>query len=257
MAKKAKTLESQLLRPGTKFVVNGRTEDSTYGPGTTGFVSFVKGFDQDFPNVAYLVCSIIRRGKGGKPRVEKGEISTPIFDLQNKTLSENMPDEKRRFYVHITKHAEIQQIHEMDTVEFLGWAFAMANFVYKLGSTAKHFKPWPSGKKNLLNLLLYAENMWNESAGDTVAKFESPEIRQDFGRRIRLMESTLVKPSLAYMAKLAGLEKSAAQQLSKLHKKSNPAAPKAVITRTMNNAGHLQDRLVKQSKRLTPVKKVK
>lgn len=253
--KKPEILKSCLFHHGTKFVVTNRSEDGTYGPGTTGFVSFIKGFDQDFPNVAYVVCSVIRRGKGGKPRLERGEISVPIYDAKNKTLAENMPDEKRKFYVHIAADNDICEVTDMKDIDFLGWAYATSMFVFKLGSRSKHFKPWPKSNSHILNMALHLDDMWGEDPDHAIESFRHAAVRRDFAMRLRTIESTLVKPSLAYMAKVVGLEKAAMAQLLKIHNKKNPITAKTTLTRTMTTVIGRKEKLDKLSKRLNPLKK--
>lgn len=254
-----KILKSQLFRHGSKFVVTDESSDTTYGPGTTGFVSFVKGFDQDFPTVAYLVASIIRRGKGGKSRVERAELSTPIFDIDNDVLKENMPDEKRRFYVHIKSLPNTCKIADMEPVDFVGWSFAAAMFICKLGSCAKHFKPWPTSPQSVLNQVLNANDMWQENEEHAIATLTSPEFREDFTRKIRIMESTLVKPALGYMSKVVSLEEAAITHILKINPKdakTQIAANKMLATMITNLKKERND-LTIASRKLSPSKQAK
>lgn len=259
MKKKANTIKSQLFHHGTKFTVTDRSEDGTYGPGTTGFVSYVKGFDQDFPNVAYLVVSIIRRGKGGKLRVENAEISTPIFDIENDVLKENMPDEKRRYYVHIEPQPNPATLNDMLPVDFIGWAYAVSMFVNKLSRCAKHFKPWPNSSKHVLNRALNAGDMWQESETQAVEILSHLEFREDFTREVRIMESTLVKSSLAYLSKIAGLEEAAAGHISKMNPKdaASQIADTKLLHTIMKDSALRKMSLMAMSKRLMPSKKSK
>jgi len=252
-------IKSQLFHHGSKFIVTGESEDSTYGPGTMGFISFVKGFDQDFPNVAYLVVSVVRRGKGGKLRVERAEISTPIFEFDNAALKENMPDEKRRFYVHIEGQQNLTNVNDMLSVDFIGWAFAIAMFVNKLSQCSKHFKPWPNSSAHVLNKALNAADIWAESEEHAVEVLSDPDFRNSFVREARIMESTLVKSSLGYMAKVAGLEEAAATHLLKLNPKdaNKQIATNKDLHEVMKNAVLKKMALENTSKKLVPSKKAK
>lgn len=252
-------IKSQLFHHGSKFIVTGESEDSTYGPGTTGFISFVKGFDQDFPNVAYLVVSIVRRGKGGKLRVERAEISTPIFEFDSEILKENMPDEKRRFYVHIEGQQNLANVNDMSSVDFIGWAFAISMFVNKLSQCSKHFKPWPNSSNHVLNKALNASDIWSESEEYAIESLSNLDFRNSFVREARIMESTLVKSSLGYMSKVAGLEEAAAIHLLKLNPKdkNKKIATNEDLHRAMKDAALKKMSLENTSRRLVPSKKAK
>lgn len=250
-------LKSQLFHHGTKFIVTDDSEDGTYGPGTTGFISHVKGYDQDFPNVAYLIAAIIRRGKGGKARIDKAELSTPIFDIKNPTLKESMPDDKRRFYVHIEGNPNIRHVNDMENIDFAGYAFAVALFLFKLGSRARHFKPWPQSNNNPLNVALHADDMWHESEEHTLQVMNSGNFRQDFMQRARMMESTLVKPSLSYMSRVAGLEEEAMKKIAKLGSKKDPIVDKEILSNTIKEAIDRKSRLMAGASALMPSKKSK
>jgi hypothetical protein len=252
-------MKSQFLRHGSKFIVTDQSEDSTYGPGTTGFVSYVKGFDQDFPNVAYLVVSIVRRGKGGKLRVERSEISTPIFEFDNAALKEHMPDEKRRFYVHIEQQPNPSHVNEMLPVDFIGWAFAVSMFVNKLSQCSKHFKPWPNSSTHVLNRALNAAEIWSESEGQAVEILGNIEYRETFTRAARMMESTLVKSSLGYMSKITALEVAALEHILKINPKDNASkiAENRVLATAMKDANLRAAHLAASATRLVPAKKAK
>lgn len=250
-------VKSQLFHHGTKFIVTDNSEDGTYGPGTMGFISHVKGYDQDFPNVAYLIATIIRRGKTGKARIDQAELSTPIFDIEHEVLKENMPDEKRRFYVHIEGSKLIHHVNDMEDIDFVGYAFAVALFLFKLGSRAKHFKPWPQSNNSPLNVALHAAEMWSESEAHTLQVMNSGNFREIFMQRARLMESTLVKPSLTYMARVAALEEEAAKQLAKLGSKKNPIVKTEILSATIKETATRKMQLMATAAALMPSKKSK
>lgn len=136
-------LINSILRPGTKFVVTPDSVDNCYGPGTTGFISFVKGRDNKFPNVVYYEVVIVRRGKTGKQRIEIGEISTPVFNIdQFPDAKVEMPEEKRKFYVNIEK-SDDACVTEMMPINFLGWVASQCQYLTKLNSRVKQPEVWP------------------------------------------------------------------------------------------------------------------
>ena len=204
-------LTSQIFNTGTKFVVTDDTKDSTYGPGTVGFVSYVKGHDQDYTNVVYLNTVIIKRGKTGKKRIDSNELSTPIFDFKDDNLVKVMPEEKRRYYVHIEPVLPYEDaVQNMSDIDFLGWAHAQVRYVQKLSTKAKHVSVWPSDSGHILNQILSINENYSEDMDDSLTNIA---FREKFARNIRILESTLVKSALLYMCKVSELEKRAITNL--------------------------------------------
>lgn len=204
---KTTPLTSQIFNTGTKFIVTDDTKDSTFGPGTVGFVSYVKGHDQDYPNVAYFNAAIIRRGKTGKKRIDFSEMSTPIFDFKDDNLVKVMPEEKRRYYVHIEPVLPYEdRVQRMSDIDFLGWAHSQARYVQKLSTRAKHVAVWPSESASPLNRILNMNENYSEDMDDSLTNAVS---REKFSKSIRMLESTLVKSALLYMCKVSEVEKRA------------------------------------------------
>lgn len=208
---KTTPLISQIFNTGTKFIVTDDTKDSTFGPGTVGFVSYVKGHDQDYSNVVYINAAVIRRGKTGKKRIDFSEMSTPIFDFKDENLTKVMPEEKRRYYVHIEPVLPYEdRIQKMSDIDFLGWAHSQARYVQKLSTRAKHVAVWPSDSGSILNRILNINENFSEDMDDSLTNAVT---REKFSRNIRMLESTLVKSALLYMCKVSELEKRAIADL--------------------------------------------
>ncbi len=204
-------LTSQIFNTGTKFVVTDDTKDSTFGPGTTGFVSYVKGHDQDYSNVVYLNAVVLKRGKTGKKRLDNSELSTPIFDIKDGDISKVMPEEKRRYYVHIEPILPCEDtIQNMSEIDFLGWAHAQTMYIHKLSTRAKHISSWPRDSDHFLNRILSLNEYYSEDLGDELT---SIAFREKFAKSIRMIESTLVKCALLYMIKVSDLERRAIADL--------------------------------------------
>jgi hypothetical protein len=204
-------LNSQIFPAGTKFVVTDETTDSTYGPGTTGFVSFVRGFDQDYPNVAFLEVSVIRRGKKGKDRLEFAQISTPIFKADKKEV---FPDEKRKNFIHIDIDKDAYTpVAKMGAMDFLGWSTAYVKWLHKLSQMAS-IKVWPGSSKNVLNRFKMLPDSFYEDPEVTIERFaEDEDVAAEFLNRARLMEATLTKCGLVYMSKVANVEERAIKEM--------------------------------------------
>lgn len=205
------SLTSQIFNTGTKFVVTDDTTDSTLGPGTVGFISYVKGHDQDYTNVVYLNTVIIKRGRTGKKRISNNELSTPIFDFKDDNLTKVMPEEKRRYYVHIEPLVSNNNaIQNMSDIDFLGWSHAQTRYIQKLSTRAKHIAVWPADQEHFLNKILNINENYDDDMDDSLT---NSLFREKFSRNIRMLESTLVKSALLYMCKVSELERRAITDL--------------------------------------------
>jgi hypothetical protein len=208
-----KPLASQIFPTGTKFVVTDETKDTTFGPGTTGFVSYVKGRDQDFANVLHYRIVTIKRGKGGKERIELNDISTPVFELEGEKFHEMMPDAKRRYYVPISPEPLPATVLEMSDLDFLAYGFAYARWVRKLNTRSKHVNAWPNSTEDLLNVFVRMDDYFTEDPDLAKERYAAEPVRDQITRRMRIMESTLVKCSLSYMTKIAEIETGAVHNI--------------------------------------------
>ena len=211
MIPKIMPLTSQIFNTGTKFIVTEDTKDSTFGPGTVGFISYVKGHDQDYTNVVYLNAIIIKRGKTGKRRIANSELSTPIFDFKDDNLAKVMPEEKRRYYVHIEPMSSYEStVQNMSDIDFLGWSYALVRYIQKLSTRAKHIAVWPADSTHFLNQILNISENYMENMDPSLT---NSLFRDQFIRKIRVLESTLVKSALLYMCKVSELENRAIMDL--------------------------------------------
>jgi len=184
----------------------------------------------------FLRVVITKRGKSGKERFDRSEISTPIFDFKSKHLADYLPDERRRYYVHIEPADGMSSnIMNMSDIDYLGWANAYARYIYKLNSRARHMSVWPSGNKNMLNKILHLHDYYSEDPDYTKHEYANSETRDMFVRRIRIMESTLVRCCLAYMLKVSQTEANAISDLFKRTTKEAPIGPKTVLKATQTS----------------------
>lgn len=234
-------IKSQVFATGTKFTVTDETKDSTFGPGTTGFITYVKGRDQDFGNVIYYRAAIIKRGKTGKERLEMSDISTPVFDLEDENIHHILPDEKRRYYVHIRPLIHPENVMDMEDMDFLAYAFAYSRWVRKLNTRAKHVNAWPNDPASILNSFVRMDEYYSEDGTFAKHEYSNPERRDMFIKTIRIMESTLVKCALSYMEKVAEIESQAVRQiLSCDHKIGDKAALMKTLEFYSNKAKSLE-----------------
>lgn len=204
-------LNSQIFSPGTKFIVTENTKDNTFGPGTTGFISYVKGHDQDYSNVVYLQTVILKRGKNGKKRLDNSELSTPVFDIEDENLVKVMPEEKRRYYVHIEPVIYCEKdVLNMTDMDFIGWSHCQSMYVNKLSRRSSLMNSWPEDGNHYLNKILNINEFFTE---DIINEYSGNEFRQKFTKIIRILEATLVKSALIYLVKTSEIEKRAISEL--------------------------------------------
>jgi len=208
-------LRSNIFKSGTKFVVTERIQDSTFGPGTTGFISYVKGFDQDYKNVAFFECVVSKRGKAGKNRMDITQISTPIFLIEDEKMADLMPDNKRKYYVSIEEVESLSSLLDIDEIDFIGVAFAKALFLHKLSGRANRISVWPKDNEDLLNKFLNMNVFFNEDPERIVKRYSKVEIREEFIKRLRILDATLFKCALLYSQQIMEIELEAIAALDK------------------------------------------
>jgi hypothetical protein len=243
-----KMLKSKIMVPGTKFVISEDTEDGSFGPGTTGVISYVKGHDQDFPNVYFLRAVIVRRGKGGKNRLEQADLSTPIFDTGKKGMSKVLPENKRKYFVRIEPEVlPCVRVEDLERYDFLGWAFATTLFLQKLAGHAKHYRVWPESGDHILNKMKLLDDYYTEDPDYVEESMTSQEIRREFLSILRPLQSTLALSTLIYMGRVSSLEKQAAEVLYHNHSKENFIAAKDSIAGAVKFSDYKKQRLIKLS----------
>jgi len=225
-------LRSNILATGSKFIVDKTTTDSSFGPGSIGFISHVKGIDVDFKNVFFVSCSLIRKGKSGKTRMDRCEMSMPIFDLSMIKLNEDiiepfrqiMPEEKRKYYVHILPMENTRDVLKMTNEDFLGWLFSYAMFMKRLSTKAKHIKPWPK-ENTILSRAQEIDSYWSNHQASCIELF-CPEMKRiEAVAELRKIENAFRRSSLSYLKKISEIEqgsiKYVAHELDRLGKLDN------------------------------------
>lgn len=207
---------SNIVRPGTMFEVIKPTKDNIFGIGTVGFVGYVKGQDQDFPNVIFYKVVIIRRGKSGKARLEYGEISVPIFLPEYKNSKSIFPKINRKHFVFVNTSVDLmpKKISEFNNHSFLGWVTAWGCFLNKLHTTVKRIKIWPFDSDHTLNIIRELPNKFIENPAHVIKNYTSHAFKTTAVIEIRLFESTLSRCAMEYLCKTTYIEHNAIINLS-------------------------------------------
>lgn len=210
-------LLSNIVRPGIMFQVIKPTKDSIFGIGTTGFVGYVKGQDQNFPNVVFYEVIITRRGKNGKARLESEEISAPIFFPKYKNLETVFPKIDRKHFIFINTNINLmpENILEFDNYQFLGWASSWGCFLSKLNTMVRKIKWWPNDSEHVLNIIKGLPHRFIEDPTYALKNYTSQEFRMTVITQIRHFESTLSRCAIEYLYKITCIEQKAIINLRK------------------------------------------
>lgn len=237
---KVKALKSQIFMVGTKFVVSSIIKGGSFLPGTTGFISLVKGRDQDYTNVVHLKCIITKRGKAGKERLSPIDFSTQIFDFKDDELFKTFSNNKRRYYANIVPVLPTPRvIQDMPDIDFLAWAMAYAGYLHKLSGKVKYIRAWPKNNDDLLNRYLHVNSYFNDDIEFTKNEYSNNDVREEFITRIRIMESSLANCVLTYKTKIAMIEEAAIRNIAK----QGVIGKKSVIKMTSNYFSKKKDLL--------------
>lgn len=206
-------MESNILNAGTKFIVVN-SSDSVYTPGSIGFMSYVRGRDADFDNVVHVSTVFTKRGKGGKERLSLADISMPTFSLEksDKTIGV-YPDNRRKDFLEIKIFPQYANIIEMTDIDYLGWALSYSLFVAKLSTKATKMSPWPKDSEDIMNKILYVHKSFEGDPNGTKSMYCNQAVRDDFVKRIRFTEGSLISVSLNYMFKVSEIEDLVAKKI--------------------------------------------
>ena len=140
-----------------------------------------------------------------------------------------MPNKKRQRYIFTEPGIQTYHtIHEMEGLDFLGWALAWTLYLQKLSKCTKPFCIWPKKSSNIMNKMLNISSFWYENNEYTIEDFCSPLQREKFVKQMRTLESTLVNCSLSYMIKVTESEINAADYLIHYNNKEKVCSEEAL-----------------------------
>ena len=206
-------LQSCLFEAGAKFVISENIKDSTFGPGTVGFVSYIDGLDDSYQNLAKITAAIIRRGKTGKERLDINHLFVPIFYFDNENFAKLMPKDTRKYYVHPERDLSLAYpLMDMPDLDFVGWAAAMAIRLKKMNDSCRH-KKWPEEKANPLNTVRRALDHFSEDPPEYLIKLANPDFRAAFVDECRQKSSAMIRVHLDFDIRKLDVEVNAAEFL--------------------------------------------
>jgi hypothetical protein len=192
-------MDHNMFELGTKFEVVEPTDDSTYGVGSTGFIFGSSKIDSSFMNVGVLSAIFIRRGKGGKERINNKKFYTPIFTIDNPGFCKIMPDKGvRKPFLYIKRVDPLPfDVMEASNIEFLGWSVAYVRHIQKMYESCKHSR-WPENKSHIFNRLIKAPDYFEENPEKWFEDFTAENARAEIIETIRMAVSSMVKVNLSF-----------------------------------------------------------
>lgn len=213
-------LTSNLLAPGTKFVVTDDIKDSTFGPGTAGIMSYIEKKDVNFENVAHALVTIIRRGKGGMGRLNLNKINFPIFFNERMLEHEDyLPISGKstggKYHVNIeVVEYDTKDLRDIPPLDFLGWAYSYVSYMkYIVNNKTRpsSIKLWPQEQDDILNVASNLPSYYEQDKRMAEKSFGTLKWRTDFIREIKKMESHFIRCVLSYKKGISDIAMNAAE----------------------------------------------
>lgn len=194
-----RALSSLILSPGDKFEVINPQMNNSFPPGTMGYFSYVQGRSEYGRNSLNVNVTTLRRGKGGKPRLESDTMVMPIFHEKHTVLDYSLKrdSESLNYFVLQRRIPVFVNLLTAEPEDFLGWCLSYTNFLHFLSKTTDFKKIWPSGKDRL-NRLLHLSSEWTEHNDVVMEKYSNIEVRERAITSLRKMETKLYRRVLKY-----------------------------------------------------------
>lgn len=208
-------LISKLLEPGAMFMVTDAVKDNMFPPGSIGFISYINGIDDSYQDIAKIHAIMIRKGKGGKDRVMKATLFSPIFYVDHKGFDKLLPEDggNKKGYVHIERHMSATiDMMELSPMMFIGYAVALSTRIKFMSDQCKH-RRWPEKKSHPVNVLRQLSGYFEEDPEILLEKHGSEAFRIDFVEKARRMVSSLIRMQIQLDMTRADAEVNAAEFL--------------------------------------------
>lgn len=211
-------IDINIYKPGTFLTVTDKVKDGTYGVGSL----YVLCFYRNGTNSSVLTndAVVIRKGKGGKQRLDYDNIYTAMFTVKNKTFTQHLPIEDGKSTVNRFVDVEKVQIKddlmELSNIEFIGWCAAYGQYLVHISKYSKHGVKWPEDKSHPLNKAINMFAIWENNPERAIEKYAiNLEVRADIITAIRQKEAELMKCAVAYENSIYRLISSAIKIVAK------------------------------------------
>jgi hypothetical protein len=139
---------------------------------------------------------LTRKGKGGKPRIERIEMISPIFYYYEKEegFKKIMPQAGSSNWYGVLERTEgsTEDLLKMQTLDFIGWSSAVVHNLRNLLGKTRHGW-WPEDQANPLNRFVRMSEMFNEDPEKFLELYQADAVRKGTIEAIRRMEGTLFK----------------------------------------------------------------
>lgn len=194
-----RALSSLILNPGDKFEVINPQMNNSFPPGTMGYFSYVQGRSDQGRNSLNVRVTVLRRGKGGKPRLESNTMTMPVFHEKHTVLDRSLKIDAEclSYFVLQRRIPVFVNLLTAEPEDFLGWCFSYTNFLHFLSKTTDFKNIWPK-EKDRLNRLLHLSSEWNEHNDVVMEKYSNIEVRERAVASLRMMETKLYRRLLKY-----------------------------------------------------------
>lgn len=272
---------------GSEFILGNDLKDTTFHPGSVGYMSFALGDDYTCPNVMFYNTVIIRRGQKGKWRVEKNMLLAPIFLLPGVPLNFIIPENnERKHFVDmqpiITKTTNLANSGNHDTMydlkrtyQFLAYTLAKGLFFQKLDSATKPIKhplireltgdgnlspiqkifSTKNGPSRLIELVNNVESLVRSNDQDHLNDlFWNTSAQRTLLKELRAAEVRLTLPALEYNKKVNEKLQSAIKYIiEKLNTKEGKALAnhKTLLASANATEKDITDKILYTDKRIT------
>lgn len=242
-------LEPTISTPGTAFEIGDGIKDTTFSPGTSGFLSYILGPDYNNPNVIFHKVITTRRGKRGKERFNVNILLSPIFTLPGVEMDWLIPTDVERKHLvdmRVMKGVTKNVVSNKTTADFsfLSQTLSRALLVAELDKALypsgdkimatvglgghKEINIWPKSKTSMLRRFVReAESSFNDGNKDSLYDYYcTEESRVNLLRELKSVESCLVIPRLEYQRKISGVMVEALEYIrTKLNEASKTERP--------------------------------
>jgi hypothetical protein len=218
-----KFIYPSLLEPGRPFLVSDFVKECSYGVGSKGYISIISGGHETYQNVAKIITIMTRKGKGGKPRLDKTEFCVPIFLYfeTEENFRKIMPaNGDLRNYTSIDSEeaeGEVTDLLKIPTIEFIGWASAMITHLHHISNKAR-YGTWPEDQAHPLNRFRRMPEIYNDDKERFDEVYSNKDQRISVIEQIRKADASLFKIKMGSKLKYLDVVSNAAEFLVYVNK---------------------------------------
>lgn len=215
---------------GTPFDINSGIKDSVFMPGTRGFVSFIQGPDYKNPNIVFLKSVVVRRGVGGKDRLNSNVLLCPVFkskEIKDKSIMfpKESDEVEYKYLVDLDeirpeRLGDVTDKAYMPHIDFMGWLLSKSLLLKALDSVVyeainetlgiSHGRPnkvWKPRNESLLSEFVHVieSHMAGEDFKSLFNAFCTKDQRVTLVSELYAAETKLAVPKIEYNKRAAAV----------------------------------------------------